>query len=804
MASLPASAAFLPSFGTSGVPVSRPDSKPWRLEYFDDQAQQMQIYSDPFVYKTDAELYPPVTEASEDDENVDIPSFESEYQGLTNPSKAGLALAVVIGAAMVAASPEMDYSSLVVPGLSASWLGSVQHDLGPIFQERLPLISTSLAQKAGEVWREAGMKEADLLTQAAIATNKLQMTVAENAGRLQGNADDIASFTSSKAEAMKASAQELQDSFVRTESGLFAQGMAMAESLRETIATKAQQFQSMWGESVEQVKISFFDPMASKLTETKASFDTWQTNADEVMLREGEVIRDNMAAALDAKRIEMENNIVVPAQEVWTRLQDSFIAEVARENSIAQSKLIEVESFLRDQRSDFEQWNTVLQSSVPEQLFRNYDVLISKVTEVRESVVPGIALSVERLSEWALQNTVDVLTKAESLPAKMMDAAEFHTGKSLAFITSQLSHLSFRVESNLKEWQTFTDAQILEGKAEFVKRLTAASVELEEILQTVLLQVTLLSQSLSAQVSTARAALETYQGETNLKLMDEGSILKDNFLREWSVVDGFVCAKMAAAQNAFIDPVLVANYDFWISFESGMKQDMTAAREGFESTVSIAQSSLASKVTALDETVMPEIMRRTGEFYDDSKASVLEASAQAHALVTKKAAEVQPVNIAATEEAIKSWSVATREVISSMSNKVYSGIAAFCRLLEDSMATKYVAFQNDVLPTVAGSAKDFADHAEDLFKRDLESAQNVATAVFDNGNQIKGDLLSKANDLLSSAPTHPSSSTPVPTSVAEPGESLARQTTPTAASSTTATLSEQYDRLQKNLFDGFS
>eukprot|EP00980_Cylindrotheca_fusiformis_P015700 scaffold4529_cov121-Cylindrotheca_fusiformis.AAC.4 len=305
--------------------------------------------------------------------------FQSSYQGLTNPSKAGLVLATALTFGMVAASPEIDVSAI----LDFPQLGSLSGDASAVFNAGMMAMERAL-QDAQMDWSQISSNIADAqwmqLALAKLATWKeaaasidveaLRASILNSANGLQR--ESLAAWEASKdsAAAMAQSSQAaLADASIRW-SELQSEALQDAQVWTQALSSNLASCKEALQDSMAHLEANWIDA-CSQLSEAQKSWmqdaQVWANTLDQSRQTLAQNIELNWNDA-SLRFASAQNNLMQDTQ-VWNQQLmsqvDAWKASATAGVEGAQASWADTTSQMSYQFQDFqgnsqEQWQRLL------------------------------------------------------------------------------------------------------------------------------------------------------------------------------------------------------------------------------------------------------------------------------------------------------------------------------------------------------------------------------------------------------------------------------------------------------------
>ena len=389
--------------------------------------------------------------------------FESSFQGLTGPTKAGMALAVLLSAAMVASSPELGGSSLTTLELPTAWLGQLQQDSIPLMMtEKLHTMAAALSphvETTKAVLMESIAKGYDLLQ-----VKSTQLT--------------------SDALQAKTTLSQLGNDIAMKGASLLNIGLSKLTSFPGAFTNKAQQIQADLSSSLDEIRTVVVPTMEQGLEEINAMMKELRKVSDGPILRDGsivkewlEVARQNTESYLTYQNAEIRRLGTEPALRASVQFWDSFETETIREYSVvkqtAEDLVSQLTSVASAKAHTIEELKNV---RVPEISQNALDLWAEKTEYVQaecltfqSQTVPALAetmdscsrelqamLSASRVQvEYSVNDLVDTLT------------AKYATG--IHELRCFMEQFISQVQSNLSVWRDSTLAGMEQQKLTYIQ-----------------------------------------------------------------------------------------------------------------------------------------------------------------------------------------------------------------------------------------------------------------------------------------------------------------------------------------------
>jgi hypothetical protein len=391
--------------------------------------------------------------------------YESTFQGLTGPSKAGLALALILSAAMVAASPELRFSPPMPFDIPTAWLGQFQHDSLPQPNDILHMVTSTLSLRVGamqDVITENAAKWHELLEARSFESQKILDLIDE---KLTSDALRLQNFLTHFGTDMESIG-----------TNMLKNGLSKLASVGKSMSTHSQQIQSEFSTHLEEFQARVMPPMEQGLEDIKAIQADFRKASDGTVLLDGSLLNSKLVVVRLQTFLEYQNDEIrrfgiEPALKANTDFWNSFDTEVIREHSVLKQTAEDVASHLE----------SVTDATVRELV----ELKNIRVPELSRKALDLIGEENERMQEEAMrfqyQTLPSMVAKVDSLSNNAntvlsdsrlrLECAANEFSSTIAALKTELrsliGHFTSQTRSHLEEWNISTNAGILEQKAVF-------------------------------------------------------------------------------------------------------------------------------------------------------------------------------------------------------------------------------------------------------------------------------------------------------------------------------------------------
>jgi hypothetical protein len=400
--------------------------------------------------------------------------FESPFKGLSAPSQAGLALSVLMTAAMVAASPSLDTSLLssewglshLADGMPTSWLAHIQEDALPVLNQKLDLVLSGLSPRAEAMLEQARLQSINFQSNAATAAQQFGSVIGEQSVRMQGSlnefidiakvksgelqeiltaqASNIEAQSSSMMQRMEmATASRLADSqtiYEQASNELTAKGSKLAEiamvqasSIHTAASSSAAHLQSAITSQTEEIRNAVVPKLENAMAQSEQSLFSFQKHVDETLLKEGPVIRDELDRyVLSPIRLELTREtdlLKASALTTSSQLQAAWETTSVEFESIILKMSQNVADFFTDSKVAFVDGTSWIEDSVESLSSKLQTDLIAKAKEIREAEIPQAKEAMAVLKENALAKSQDLQSQTLSAMEQFERAAASHVAE---------------------------------------------------------------------------------------------------------------------------------------------------------------------------------------------------------------------------------------------------------------------------------------------------------------------------------------------------------------------------------------
>lgn len=620
--------------------------------------------------------------------------YESSFRGLSAPTQAGLALSVLLTAAMVAASPAIDTSILSSEwealghlssnGMPTSWLAHMQQDTLPLLNQKLDLVLSGLSPKAEAVLGQARLQSMNFQSNAAAATQQMQSFMSEQTVKLQGSFNEFLDIAKAKsvewqgvgtAETSRIEAQSLlmmqhleaattsrlaesQTVYKQTVNELTTKGSNMVESamlqasiIQNAATSTAEHLQSAINAQAEDVKGIVLPKLEQAMAQTKESVSFFQKTVDETLLREGPMVRDEIdRSVLSPIRLEMKREadlLQASASTTSSHLQATWDTASAGFERIILTMSQNMVDFFADSKVALTDGSIHFRASLFTTGAKFQTELISKVTEARDIDIPRASEEIAILKENFFVKREEFQSQTLSAMEQFETAAASHIAEArsmYAQITEDATAKASKATENFLLQTSFAGENILRVSAHIRSALQDAS---KQIQSTVVLP-------MERSLALSKQSIDSLQKVVDSAMLREGPVLR-------SETDRYILSPMAEAMKAFRETV-----------EVEMAREADLLKTSALTTNSHIHAIWKIK-SAEFESIILQMSKNMVNFFADSKLAVAKEALQLQAFVNSKCDELSEIDVPFAKEELGSFLKNTKATIASAtSNLQYS------------------------------------------------------------------------------------------------------------------------------------
>jgi hypothetical protein len=385
--------------------------------------------------------------------------FESSFRGLTGPTKAGLALAVMLSAAMVASSPELSVSSWTTLDLPTAWLGQVQQDPIPLITEKLHTMAAALSpqvETTKAVFMENIAKGYDLF-QTKFTVDALQA---------------------------KTMLFQLGNNIATKGASLLDLGLSKLASFPEAFTDTAQQIQTDVSSSVDEFRVLVVPSMEQGLEDIKVMMNELRKVANGPTMRDGslvkewlEVARQNADSYLTYQNAEIRRLGIEPTVQASLQFWDSFETETLREYAVVKQTAEELASQLTSvayaQANNMEEFKNIripeMSQTVAELWAGKTEYVQAELLTFQTETVPEMAKTVDSLSREAQTMLSASRLLVENSLNDFVDIVSTKYAAGANELRSFIEQFISQVRSNLNVWKDSTLSGITQQKFTYIQ-----------------------------------------------------------------------------------------------------------------------------------------------------------------------------------------------------------------------------------------------------------------------------------------------------------------------------------------------
>lgn len=602
-----------------------------------------------------------------------VSSFKG-YRGLTAPTQAGLALSLLLCAAMVAASPAVDttflpsdwdlisslteISSLNERGLPAAWLADLSQDAFPIFNSKVNLLLSELSPPVDEIL--------DLVHTATLRSTEWHGDLIAHVSSYMQN------WETASAEVQTVAAQ-VSDEISRTGSALVDNAIAQVFHLHDTISHAAMNLQRSVDSNLQEMQTVVLARMQQASAHLHNSLDDFKDAADESMIRQAGVLKGEAMILQNQAEILMEKEMsnvrqlfVDPVIAANNAFWDSFNLEIAREAAIAKQAKFEM-------KSQFESaWNlksAELQNVLFPGVTRGIDAFC---TSAKAGLQADLVTLEAKFATTAddIRNTV--LPNARQEFEMSFDNVLGSAGMGLQTlqetIRSMTSSSQAHAISNLERWRATTDAQIAEDRNALVHICDSLTREVTTVAQSTGDQAEIVRDHIMSVIDKSKGDFEHFKNSMDRAMLEEGAVLKARFLALYTQSKSFLDYELDHVEQHVVTPMVGVHRGILDSVNSEIdRQSAIVTDAALE-----LQNTWDSKYTEFQTNIFPELSRNTAMIYSKTKGTISGEPLGLHSDLRSTTNGIQGTDIPRVKEIIESFSESTNKVAETVKDATLS------------------------------------------------------------------------------------------------------------------------------------
>jgi len=392
-------------------------------------------------------------------DTVDMSQYESSFRGLTGPSKAGLALAVMLSAAMVAASPELSVSSFSLDP-PATWLGSLQQDSIPLLTEKLDMMASTLSPQVQA-------------TQAAVMDN-----VAKGLDMLEAQSYEWQNSFQQLQAQTQTLISEMGNSISTQSSSWWSNGLSNLATFSKSFTGEAQQIPSQVASRMEEYRQLVVPSIEQGLKDMEATVSDLRASVEQTSLDDKiALVREQTETYLAYQNREMVRLGIEPAMQAVSRFWDSFESEAIREFFVVKEASEDMVSQLTTAtHSMVQDVQDFKDSRLPEMsqkavhlLTEKQDYLHTEVSRFQGETLPALAKTVDSWQGEARGIISDYQMQLERAGTVLVEKV---TSTCLAVaddLRSMMEQFFSQARSNLIRWRDLTASGVAQQKLTYIQ-----------------------------------------------------------------------------------------------------------------------------------------------------------------------------------------------------------------------------------------------------------------------------------------------------------------------------------------------